>query len=129
MDREIRLSEFFNVRPENLFSDWLASKAHSAFTESPAAIDPIPGGKFTAWDGYITGTTKEIEEGRRIIQNWRTTEFSDMEPDSILEITFEPEGAGTRLSLTHSQIPDGQADGYEAGWRDYYFEPMKKYYS
>jgi len=129
MDRDIFLSEYFNVLPAKLFSDWLDSSAHSDFTESPADIDPKPGGKFTAWDGYISGSTKEIELGRRIIQNWRTTEFSDKEPDSVLVITFEPEGAGTRLTLQHSQIPDGTADGYEAGWRDYYFEPMKKYYA
>ena len=114
---------------QTLFDDWLDSEKHAAFTGSPAVIDARTGGKFTAWDGYISGKTLEIEPPRRILQSWRTTEFAADDADSVLELLFEPIPAGTRLTLHHSQIPDGQAGMYREGWEEYYFDPMLEYYS
>jgi len=128
MERKLNLSANFNIAPNQLFNDWLDSQAHSAFTSSPAKIDALVGGKFTAWDGYIRGVTMEIVPGKRIVQSWRTTEFPNAAPDSLVELEFEADGKGTRLMLKHTLIPDGQADEYEQGWLDYYFTPMKAYY-
>ncbi len=36
---------------------------------------------------------------------------------------------GTRVTLLHSDIPDGQGKKYEEGWQESYFEPMKEYFS
>jgi len=128
MDRDLLQSVFLQVNPEKAYQDWLDSAAHSAFTGSPAEIDPVIGGKFFAWEGYIRGKTQELTEGKRIRQTWRTNEFPDDSPDSILEILFEPDGEGTRLTLIHTAIPENQADEYEKGWEEFYFEPMRKYY-
>ena len=128
MDRNLKLVDFFRVDPQIIFNDWLSSKSHSAFTGSPAQIDPSPEGKFTAWDGYIWGVTLEMEPGKRIVQSWRTTEFPMEAPDSRLKLIFESSNDGTKLTLIHSDIPDGQAEGYEAGWKDFYFKPMQEYY-
>jgi activator of HSP90 ATPase len=46
-----------------------------------------------------------------------------------LEIKFEEKGKGTRVTLIHTEIPDGQGEMYKQGWNDYYFRPMKKYYT
>ena len=128
MDRDLLQSVFLQVNPEKAYQDWLDSAAHSAFTGSPVEIDPVIGGKFFAWEGYIWGKTRELTEGKRIRQTWRTSEFPDDSPDSILEILFEPVGEGTRLTLIHTAIPENQADEYEKGWEEFYFEPMRKYY-
>lgn len=128
MDRDLLQSVFLQVNPEKAYQDWLDNAAHSAFTGSPAEIDPVIGGKFFAWEGYIWGKTQELTEGKRIRQTWRTNEFPDDSPDSILEILFEPDGEGTRLTLIHTAIPENQADEYEKGWEEFYFEPMRKYY-
>lgn len=128
MDREVQLVENFKVHPQTLYNDWLCSEKHSAFTGSPAEIEPNPGGRFTAWDGYIWGVNLELEPDRRIVQSWRTTEFPKNAEDSRIEIIFEPANGGTQLTIRHLNIPDGQADGYEAGWEDYYFKPMRDYY-
>ena len=42
---------------------------------------------------------------------------------------LESRGETTRLTLRHTHIPDGQAQQYEEGWRDYYFQPMLEYFS
>ena len=111
------------VNQKRLYAAWLDSKEHSAFTGSTARISP------TAWDGYINGVTMELEPYRRIVQAWRTTEFPKNAPDSILEIIITKVEKGTRLTLNHTDIPPGQGDEYKKGWKDYYFSPMKEYFS
>ena len=128
MDRDLILSVLLPVNPEKAYQDWLDSTAHSAFTGSPAEIDPVLGGKFFAWEGYIWGKTMDLTPGKRIRQTWRTTQFPDDSPDSILEVLFEPDDERTRLTLIHTAIPDNQSDEYEKGWEEFYFEPMKQYY-
>ena len=121
-----RLSTVIPASAERLYNAWLDSREHSAFTGGPATIEPGVGGQFTAWDGYITGTTLELAPGRRIVQSWRTTQFSAEDPDSRLEITFEPAENGTRVVLDHTNAPIGQ--GYEEGWQTHYFTPMQAYF-
>jgi 5'-deoxynucleotidase YfbR-like HD superfamily hydrolase len=117
--------------PEQIYRAWLDSRAHSAFTGAAAVIDPQVGGNFSAWDGYIQGTTLELQPFQRILQSWRTSEFPPESPDSLLEVLLEPDElpGGTRLTLIHSQIPPGQGQQYLQGWQDYYFTPMQEYFS
>lgn len=118
-----------SASPAEVCAAWLDEAAHSEYTGAPAQIDPTVGGTFTAWDGYISGTTQTIEAPQRIVQAWRTSEFADADPDSLLELRFTDNGAGgTRLTLAHSNIPTGQGKRYEQGWRDFYFEGMTAFF-
>ncbi len=129
MKNSIELSATFPVDARTIYEGWLDSKVHSAFTGGQVAkIDNKIGGKFSAWDGYIFGTTLELDPYRRIVQAWRTTEFPKDAPDSRLEILFEEKKDGTKLTLIHTQLPEGQLEDYEQGWKDYYFKPMRDYY-
>lgn len=130
MADSFEIKEFFpGIPATKIFNAWLESEAHSAFTGSPAHVNPAVGGEFSAWDGYISGKTLEIEPSRRILQSWRTTEFPEGSPDSLLEISFEEIGDGTQLTLVHTNIPDGQGEDYRQGWEDYYFKPMQQFFS
>ena len=169
----IQLSATLPASPEQIYRDWLSSTGHTAFTGSPAEVDPAIGGRFTAWDGYIEGTNIELEPYRRILQAWRTSEFPtgspaevdpavggrftawdgyiagtniELEPyrrilqawrtsefptgspDSRLEVLLEAVEGGTRLTINHSHIPEGQGAMYAQGWQDFYFTPMRAYY-
>lgn len=117
------------VSPAKLYTAWLSSKTHAAFTGGAAVIEPGVGGRFSAWDGYIEGTNLELEPKRRIRQSWRTADFGARDPDSELELLFESRGAGTRLRLIHRGLPRGGAAKYSEGWVDFYFTPMKAYYA
>ena len=115
--------------PEQVYDAWLDPEEHSAFTGGEATCDRRVGGTFTAWDGYISGTTLELEPGRRIVQTWRTTDFADDAEDSRLEITFTADDAGgTVLRLVHSGLPKGDAARYTEGWREFYFTGMQAYF-
>ena len=63
------------------------------------------------------------------MQSWRTTEFPDGAEDSRLELRLSVAEGGTRLTLTHSAIPEGQGEQYRDGWKEYYFEPMVEYFT
>jgi activator of HSP90 ATPase len=130
MSESLRLSTVLPVTPQKLYEAWLDSDAHAAFTGGgPARIDPRAGGDFTAWDGYISGKTLALDPFSRILQAWRTTYFPVDAPDSRLEILIEAEGEGSKLSLVHTEIPDGQGEDYRQGWEEYYFQPMTEYFT
>lgn len=128
MKESFELQTLILTNKKTLFNAWLNSKEHSAFTGGDALIDPVEGGIFSAWDGYIVGRTITIEEHSKIVQHWRTSKFSIKDSDSLLELLFEAKGAGTLLTLRHSNIPKKQGESYKQGWNDHYFEPMKQYF-
>ncbi len=126
---KINISVTLPVKAVDLYNAWLDSKKHSAFTGGKAKITNRAGSGFTAWDGYISGKNLELKEGKFIKQSWRTVEFPDDAPDSILEITFEELDGKTKLHLLHYDLQRGDAAKYEEGWKDHYFKPMKTYFS
>ena len=62
-----------SVKPEEVYSALADPKKHSAFTASKATMNPKPGGRFTAWDDYITGKNLELIKGKKIVQEWKTS--------------------------------------------------------
>jgi activator of HSP90 ATPase len=112
-----------------IFEAWLDSQKHAAFTGDTAEIQPRIGGEFTISGGYITGKTLELEPYHRIVQSWRTTEFPDGAPDSLLEVLLTDSPEGCHLTLYQKNLPIDQVDSYKKGWEDYYFHPLLKYFS
>jgi len=122
-----RVSELFSKSPEYLYQAWLDSELHSEMTGGKALVSDQVGDDFTAWDGYIMGKNLELQPSMRILQTWRTTEFEKNDPDSLVEITFIPEGDQTRIIIRHSDLPEHGMQ-YQQGWVDAYFTPMKVYF-
>ena len=127
MPVEFTVSDVIPAAPQELFDAWLDSAGHTAMTGGEAHTTAEVGGTFDAWDGYISGTNLELGPGLRIVQAWRTQQFGADAADSRIEVTFEEADGGTRVSIHHTGIPDGQPD-YEQGWVDHYLDPMKRHY-
>jgi len=128
MSHKFTVADIIPASPREIYDAWLDSEAHGAMTGTKAKASPKVGDKYMATDDYIWGTNLELVPGKKIVQSWRSTDFVDGEKDSVITVTLEPVAGGTMLTLQHSDIPDTQADGgYEQGWFDYYFEPMKSY--
>lgn len=126
--RSFELTEVFNATPAQVYEAWLDSEKHTAMTGGNANCSNRQGYSFSAWDGYITGVNLKLDPNKLIVQEWRTSEFEDDEPSSLLEIELSEHSEGCQLTLKHSQIPDGQSD-YENGWKEHYFEPMQTYFT
>ncbi|MCG8575111.1 MAG: SRPBCC domain-containing protein [Flavobacteriales bacterium] len=124
---QFKLQDTFNATAQEIYEAWLNGDKHTAMTGGEATGEATVGSEFTAWDGYISGVNLELETNKRIVQEWRTTEFSDDQASSKIEVLLEEKENKTVLTLIHTNIPDGQSD-YETGWNDHYFEPMKHYF-
>jgi uncharacterized protein YndB with AHSA1/START domain len=125
---EYELVHVLPVPPGTVYDAWMSSEGHTAMTGSPAIVDPKIGGAYSAWDGYITGTTLELDEYKRIVQTWRAADFLDDDVDSQIEVVLEPIDDGTVLKLRHSKVPDHNHSYQEGGWQDSYFAPMSDYF-
>ena len=128
MAQSFKISTTLPATAKEIYKAWLSSEEHTAFTGNAAEVDLRVGGRFTAFGNYIEGTNAKLYLNKKIVQTWRTTEFPAGSEDSILEISLEEMKTGTKLTLTHSNIPDGQADSYKDGWKKFYFRPMKEYF-
>jgi uncharacterized protein YndB with AHSA1/START domain len=125
----ILVSALIPASPQTVYDAWLSSEQHARMTGGGAQIEPHVGGAHRAWDDYITGTTLELDPGRRIVQSWRTLQFPPDAGDSQIAVTFEEEAGQTRVKITHTDIPEGQGASYQSGWDEHYFSPMVAYFS
>ncbi len=89
----------------------------------------LVGGEYTASDGYIFGKNLKLVNGKKIVQEWTTTEWPENYPPSILTLTFQAKRGGTLLTMVHSRVPAKQTRQYSAGWKEYYWAPLKAYFS
>ncbi len=115
--------------PAQVYDAFLDPRIHAAFTGSAATCSGRVGGKFTAWDGYIFGVNRELVKDRRIVQDWQTTEWPEGADPSSVEFSFKAVEGGTEIRMVHSRVPAEQADAYRQGWIDYYWEPLKAYFT
>ncbi|MBX3163905.1 MAG: SRPBCC domain-containing protein [Bacteroidetes bacterium] len=125
---KIKISVKLHCTAKEVFSGWLNDAVHSEFTGSQATTSPSEGGTFSVWDGYITGTNVEIFPYKKIIQKWRTTDFAPEDEDSLVDMFFTYKDDCTLITITHSNLPEGQSEQYKKMWKENYFARMKKYF-
>lgn len=123
MPDSLRVTATFAIDPARLQAAWLDGEEHAAMTGAPASGSGEVGAPFTAWEGYIVGENLEIAPGR-FVQSWRAADFPEGAGPSRLEVTFEAEGDGTRVTITHTELPDGTGPRFTEGWEEFYFAPI-----
>src|SRR5690349_1113694 len=125
---EIQHFVFFPFPPAEVFELLTDGTQHAAFSNSPAQIDARPGGKFSLFDGHITGVTVELEPASRLVQDWRSSDWPGNQMSRV-SLTCEPanEGRCCALALRHSGIPQEFAARVGTGWSLHYWGPMSRY--
>jgi uncharacterized protein YndB with AHSA1/START domain len=126
---DFTLTAVVSASAQEVYKAWLDSVAHSEMTGGQARMSDEIGAEVSAWDGYITGRNLELVPHQRIVQSWRTTDFTDDHDDSIITLTLEDDDGGTLLTLVHSNVPNDQTSYEQGGWQERYFEPMAEYFS
>jgi uncharacterized protein YndB with AHSA1/START domain len=124
----IRQRAILAADPGDVFEAYVNPKKHAAFTGSAATGTPRVGCKFTAWDGYISGKYLKLDKGKKILHEWTTSEWPEGYPPSLVELTLVARGKKTELTMVHSKVPAQQAQNYAEGWKEWYWEPLKKFF-
>ena len=88
-------------------------------------MSPQPDCEFSMWNGSIVGKNLELEEGKKIVQQW----YFDGQPEaSIVTIKLHPDKKGTSVELRHTNIPDQDYDSFTEGWDDAYFGSLAEFF-
>jgi len=123
--KTIKQSVFFKADPHDVYEALMDSRKHSQFTGDKAVISRKEGGTYKAYGDYIRGKNVKLVPDELIEQSWRSTDF---EEDYFSTVIFRLEKVrgGTKLSFTHKGVPDDQYEDLKQGWKDFYWEPMKR---
>ena len=116
------------AEPIDVYEAFVDPTKHSAFTGSKATGKPKVGGKFTAGDGYIFGKFLKLEPGKKLVQEWTTTDWAEGHGPSHFELTFKAVKGGTEISMTQSGVPPEMVKELSEGWQEYYWTPLKKHF-
>ena len=110
--------------PEDAFAAFTNPFTIELWSGYPAVMSKEPGSEFSLWEGDITGRVLEVEEEKKIVQEWY---FGEREEASIVTLKFFVQGSKVQIDLLHTNIPEEAYDDITAGWNDYYLGAVKAF--
>jgi uncharacterized protein YndB with AHSA1/START domain len=125
MSNELKQQVSIPGSPKDVYELLVDSAKHAAFTGRGATGGRDVGDEGTAYDGQIVFVHRELVPNERIAQDWRL-KWEHWPEDEWSHVVFElaPEGEGTAVSLTQTDVPEQYADRMAHGWAEHYWEPM-----
>jgi uncharacterized protein YndB with AHSA1/START domain len=124
----ITISRTVPARPETVFADWtdatrLATWWWPQLPGTTYSVDARPGGAYRiegpAIGATVSGTYGEVDPPRRLVFSWVWQD--DGEPASgsdTVVVSFEPDGAGTAVTVAHTSERHEPGEATEQGWSD-----------
>jgi uncharacterized protein YndB with AHSA1/START domain len=112
--------------PEDLYRALVTPATIQLWTGEPAEMSEEAGTEFSLWSDSISGMNLEIEENRKIVQEWY---FGEQEAASIVTIILHPNKKGTDVELKHTNIPDEAYEDIVEGWNEAYFGALIDFYA
>jgi uncharacterized protein YndB with AHSA1/START domain len=124
----LTLKRRYNAPPGRVFSAWTDPKKITRWFGPGqtdvlrAESDPRVGGRYRivarSPDGEehdVSGVYREVVQDQKLVFTWAWR--STPERESLVIITFKPDGDGTLLTLQHEQFFDEPArDRHQTGW-------------
>lgn len=113
------------ARPETVFSFLTDQDLWLEWKGVFGQIDASPGGQYrigvTGPDHIAAGTFLAIEPYDRVVFSWGWEGEDELVPpgSTVVEITLQPEGGDTVLTLTHRDLPVNDDGRHALGWNHY----------
>lgn len=128
--RTIHQKVIIPATPREVYDAFMSAELHAEFTGEAAVGSGALGGEFHAYGDYIKAKNLQLVPGELIVQEWKTSEWPEGAPPSLLKLEFKVAPLrGTELILTQTLVPLQQADEYEAGWKEFYWDKLLAYFS
>jgi uncharacterized protein YndB with AHSA1/START domain len=90
--RTVKQKVIIPASPKEVYEAYVDSKKLSKITGSKATGKAVVGGKFTTYGESIVGKYLEVEDGKRVVQEWTNNDYG-----------FGP----VRLELCFKMVPKG----------------------
>jgi len=127
--KRIRQVVYIPAKPMDVYEAIMDPEKHARFTEDVASGSREVGGIFNSYNGYITAKNIELIPGKKIVQEWITSEWPEGYQPSILHIELKEVEGETQLIMKHTLVPTIQADDYDKGWHEHYWDKLKKHFT
>lgn len=126
--RDLIQEVYFECTPGDLYTILMDAEHHAAFSGGEAIINQLINGKFSVYNGYITGKNVLLEPGKLIVQEWKADEMDWPEGHhSVVRFEMAPKGKGTQLTFVQKGIPSDVYEDISNGWKEYYWDAINKY--
>ncbi|KAI1295685.1 Activator of 90 kDa heat shock protein ATPase -like protein 1 [Halotydeus destructor] len=123
--KDLSLREEFKCRKEEIYRTFTTLELVSAFTRGPAVVEAKASGKFSMFDGNVTGTFVSLKQDEEIKQKWRFRSWPDGYYSDVT-ISFEDKEDHTNVVISQKGIPENDFERTENGWKQFYFHSIKQ---
>ena len=119
----IRREVFIKAKPKTVFAFLIDSKKMREWMGVTHTLEPRPGGVYRVdvTNGNVaSGTYTEVVPDRRVVFTWGWEGGGGLAPGaSTVAIELAAEGAGTRVTLVHSDLSPPAIKSHTEGWEHY----------
>jgi uncharacterized protein YndB with AHSA1/START domain len=109
--------------PEKVFSYFADADKWKSWQGTEAEIQLVPGGMWrvnVTGDGFASGRVVDVVHNERVVFTWGWEQGPPVPPGSTtVSIELIPDGDGTVIRLTHSDLPPDQIEIHRYGWEHY----------
>src|SRR5438034_9252496 len=112
------------AEPKDIYATLMDSSRHGALSGQPTTVSKRVGGTFKVGHD-LEGKHLKLTKDKRIVQTWRANNWPK---GTYSKATFAlaKAGGGTRVTFTQTGVPDQFYGEISQGWRDYYWNRLRK---
>ena len=110
------------ARPDEVYEYFTRSDAMEAWMGQFARLDPVIGGEFAVdIEGTaVRGRYLELDPPKRLVVSWGFAGSDELPAGaSTVQVDLLDEDGGTRVEITHTDLPEPRAAGHETGWHHF----------
>ena len=107
----------------DIYATLMDGERHGALSGQPAKVSSRVGGKWNVGHD-LEGKQLKLVKDKRIVQTWRANNWPKT---NLSKVTFKltRTAVGTRIELTQTGVPSQFYKEISAGWRAYYWKPLR----
>ena len=124
----IEISSHFMVPPRIIYECLNDPQRLTALKQAPAHYKAAVGEKFVLFGGAVSGHIVELVKNEKIVYKWRFNSWPEGKYSNVVITLAESDEADdeTELNLVQTDIEQRDVFRTESGWKQIYFERMKK---